>query len=143
MQAGLLLDSQDLKSERAASPEVASWVLALWTERLVGGEAGRADDPPAIALLVRLSPRAGYRVCRMAGLCKLILAGHRRIAMVPPATELAMNGSPAGLRKPIRSAELARRDVETGRSSRPAAARSQPRSACRPLPVLVTPSHFA
>ena len=59
MQAGLLLDSQDLDSERAAVPEVASWVMALWTERLVGGEAERADDPPALIVLGRLSPARG------------------------------------------------------------------------------------
>ena len=64
VQAGLLLDSQDLISERAAAPEVASWVMALWTERLVGGEAERADDPPALIVLGRLSPR---RVIASAG----------------------------------------------------------------------------
>ena len=75
LQTGLLLDSRDLVSERAAAPDVASWVMALWTERLVGGEAERADDLPAVIVLARLSPRAGYRLCRLAGLCKLILAG--------------------------------------------------------------------
>jgi hypothetical protein len=76
LQAGLLLDSQDLKSERPAAAEVTSWVMSLWTERLVGGEAERTDDPPAIIVLSRLSPRAGYRLCRLAGFCKLILADH-------------------------------------------------------------------
>ena len=58
VQAGLLLDSRDLQSERPAAAEVASWVMALWTERLVGGEAERADDSPALAVLVRLyAPR--------------------------------------------------------------------------------------
>jgi hypothetical protein len=75
LQAGLLLDSQDLISERAAAPAVTAWVMALWAERLVGGEAERADDPPAIVVLSRLSPRTGYRLCGVAGLCKLILAG--------------------------------------------------------------------
>jgi hypothetical protein len=75
LQAGLLLDSQDLASERPAAAEVARWVMALWSERLVGGEAERADDPAAIVLLSRLSPRSGYRLCRLAGLSKLILAG--------------------------------------------------------------------
>ena len=66
---------QDLTSERTPSPEVLNWALTLWTERLVGGEAERADDQPAIILLSRVSPRAGYRICRLAGLCKLIIAG--------------------------------------------------------------------
>jgi hypothetical protein len=74
VQAGLLLDSRDLTSERPASSEVASWVMALWTERLVGDEPERPDDPPALFVLVRLTPSAGYRVCRMAGFCKLVLA---------------------------------------------------------------------
>jgi hypothetical protein len=77
VQAGLLLDSQDLRSERSAAPEALAWVLGLWAERLVGGEAERADDPPAIIALSRLSPRAGYGLCRFAGFCKLLLAGRQ------------------------------------------------------------------
>jgi len=75
VQAGLLLDSQDLLSERAVAPEVLGWVLGLWTERLVGGEPERPDDPPAIRTLSCLSPRAGYGLCRLAGFCKMLLAG--------------------------------------------------------------------
>ena len=76
LQAGLLLDSRRPgPASRPAVPEVASWVMALWTERLVGGEAERADDSPAIIVLAGLSPRTGYRICRLAGFCKLILAG--------------------------------------------------------------------
>ncbi len=74
VQAGLLLDSRDLRSERPASPEVMDWILSLWSERLVGGEAERADDPPAIMVLSRLSLRTGYRLCRVAGLSKVLLA---------------------------------------------------------------------
>jgi hypothetical protein len=77
VQAGLLLDSQDLRSERTAAPEALSWVLGLWAERLVGGAAERSDDPPAIMALSRLSPRAGYGLCRLAGFCKLLLAGRQ------------------------------------------------------------------
>jgi len=77
VQAGLLLDSQDLLSERAVAPEFLGWVLGLWTERLVGGEPERPDDPPAIRALSCLSPRAGYGLCRLAGLCKMLLAGHK------------------------------------------------------------------
>jgi len=75
VQAGLLLDTQDLLSERRADAEVLGWVLGLWIERLVGGEPERSDDPPAIVALSRLSPRAGYGLCRLAGFCKMLLAG--------------------------------------------------------------------
>jgi hypothetical protein len=75
LQAGLLLDSEDLRSERPATPEVASWVMALWTERFLGGEPTHGQDPPAIAVLSGISLRAGYRLCRLAGLAKLIVAG--------------------------------------------------------------------
>jgi len=75
VQADLLLDSQDLVSERAGAPEVLSWALGLWTERLVGGEPELPDDPPVLIALTRFSPRAGYGLCRLAGLGKLALAG--------------------------------------------------------------------
>jgi hypothetical protein len=70
-----LLDSQDIRSERRAAPEALAWVLGLWCERLVGGEPERADDSPAIVALSRLSPRGGYGLCRLAGFCKMLLAG--------------------------------------------------------------------
>lgn len=119
VQAGLLLDSRDLVSERAADPEVASWVMELWTERLVGDEAERMDDSPAVAALVRLKPPAGYRLCRMAGFCKLILAGEPLVCR-GAATYQARHNWLAG-RLAEAGAELkavARRDVETSRSSR-------------------------
>ena len=75
LQAELLLDSQDLVSERPAAPEVLTWVLGLWTERLVGGEPEQPDDQPVIVALTRLSPRTGYRLCRLAGLAKLAMTG--------------------------------------------------------------------
>jgi hypothetical protein len=74
IQAGLLLDSQDLVTERPVQPMFRQWVMGLWTERLVGGEAARDDDPPALVALCGLSARAGYRLCRMAGMAKSILA---------------------------------------------------------------------
>ncbi len=74
IQAGLLLDGQDIVADHAVIPEFREWALGLWTERLVGGEAARSDDPPALIALCRFSPRASYRVCRMAGLGKLALA---------------------------------------------------------------------
>ena len=57
IQAGLLLDSQDLVTERPVHPMFRDWVMGLWTERLVGGEAARDDDPPALLAICGLSPR--------------------------------------------------------------------------------------
>jgi hypothetical protein len=74
VQAGLLLDGQDLQSDHAADPEVQEWVSSLWVERLVGGEPRRADDPPVIVVLTELSLRTGYRLCRLAGLAKVAWA---------------------------------------------------------------------
>jgi hypothetical protein len=75
LQAELLLDSQDLATDRAPSLPFLGWVLGLWLERLFGGEPERPDDPPAIIAMTRLSARAGYRLCRMVGLGKIWLAG--------------------------------------------------------------------
>jgi hypothetical protein len=72
---GLLLDSQDLAVERPVNPEVLSWILALWTERLVGGEPTRPDDPPALVVLSHLSLRESYRLCHVMGLAKRVLVG--------------------------------------------------------------------
>jgi hypothetical protein len=74
LQAELLLDSEDIRGERAADPACREWVLGLWTERLVGGERERADDPPAVVAMTRLSARAGYALCRAAGIGKMVLA---------------------------------------------------------------------
>jgi hypothetical protein len=74
LQAGLLLDSLDLATERPVGPMFHEWVMGLWTERLVGAQAARGDDPPALVAIWELSARAGYRLCRMAGLAKTILA---------------------------------------------------------------------
>jgi hypothetical protein len=75
LQGELLLDSEDLKSDRAAEPACREWALGLWTERLVGGEPSRRDDPPAIIAMTRLSARVGYGLCRAAGFAKMSLAG--------------------------------------------------------------------
>ncbi len=74
IQAGLLLDEQDIASDRPANPIVREWVMGLWTERLVGGEPVRSDDPPALFAVYGLSLSAGFRLCRMAGLCKMVIA---------------------------------------------------------------------
>ena len=61
--------------DRPADPEALAWVWSLWSERLVGGEPERADDPPVIVAMTGLSPRTGYHLCRLAGIIKRILAG--------------------------------------------------------------------
>jgi hypothetical protein len=118
LQNGLLLDSQDLRSERPASAEVVSWVLALWTERLVGGETQRSDDPPAIIALCRLSPRAGYRLCRLAGLCKLIVAGQQLSDPDRPSSGARREWLECRLPVNTDLQSIARLDVEAGRSSK-------------------------
>ncbi len=63
-----------LAPDRPPHPEVLEWVLALWAERLVGGEPERADDPPIIIALARLSPREAYRLSHEVGRTKRKLA---------------------------------------------------------------------
>ncbi len=75
LQGELLLDSQDILSERPGSPACRAQALSLWAERLVGGESNRQDDPPAVMAMTALSARAGYGLCRAAGLGKMMLAG--------------------------------------------------------------------
>jgi hypothetical protein len=77
IQAGLLLDGEDIASERPVHPIVREWVMGLWTERLLGDEPTRADDPPALVAVCGLSARAAYRLCRMAGLGKMLLAAEK------------------------------------------------------------------
>lgn len=60
--------------DRPPHPEVLDWVLALWTERLVGG-SDLDGDPPVIVGLMRTSPREAYRLWRGVGLVKSALAG--------------------------------------------------------------------
>ncbi len=116
LQNGLLLDSDDLKTERAPSPEVLSWVTALWTERLVGGETERPDDSLAVIVLTRLSPRSGYRLCHMAGLAKLVLTGQE------PGRSSGALARRQWLRDQLTAADaelvsLARQDLQSARSS--------------------------
>ena len=86
VQAGLLLDNDDLRVDRSADPEVLAWVWSLWSERLVGGEPERADDPPAIVAMTALSLRTGYQLCRLTGLAKRALAGQEGVvAATTPA----------------------------------------------------------
>ncbi len=89
---GLSLDAADLIGERPVDPDVLGWALVLWTERLVGGDPARRDDPPAIAVLSRLSPRSGYAMCRLAGqiMCRIggqpSVSGRRSAARCARAT---------------------------------------------------------
>jgi hypothetical protein len=78
VQEELLLDNDDLRGERPADAEVLAWACSLSTERLVGGEPQRADDPPVIVAIAGLSARDGYRLCRYAGEIKMAMAGQRR-----------------------------------------------------------------
>ena len=75
VQSELLLDNDDLRAERPADPEALAWACSLWTERLVGGDPRRADDPPVIVAMSGLPLGAAYRLCRYAGELKLAMAG--------------------------------------------------------------------
>ncbi len=79
---GLSLGADGLTGDRPVAPEVLGWAMVLWTERLVGGDPARTDNPPAIAVLSHLSPRSGYAICRLAGLIKCRIGGQ------PPIQEL-------------------------------------------------------
>jgi hypothetical protein len=59
----------------AAHREAAGWVMALWTERLVGGEPAGNDEPVAIQALTRLSLREVVRLVHAAGVARVVLAG--------------------------------------------------------------------
>jgi hypothetical protein len=72
--ATLKLTPGDLRPDRDPDPEVLSWVLSLWTERLVGGEPLCLDEPPVIVALASHSPIQRYRLCHAAGLAKIVLA---------------------------------------------------------------------
>lgn len=80
LQSELLLDNDDLRSERPADQEALAWACALWSERLVGGEPEPQSDPPVIAAMTGYSLPGCYRLCRYAGEIKLSLAGQRQAA---------------------------------------------------------------
>ncbi|MGO9468685.1 MAG: hypothetical protein ACLQIB_39845 [Isosphaeraceae bacterium] len=86
---GLSLAADDLAGERPVDPDVLGWALALWTERLVGGDPARTDDPAAIAVLCRLSPRSGYAICRLAGQIKCGIGGQPPVEGRPSAAQRA------------------------------------------------------
>jgi hypothetical protein len=74
VQAGLGLADADLQRDGKPHHEALRWVLSLWTERLVGDQPDRQDDPAVIVALTRLGPRGCYRLARAAGQVKWALA---------------------------------------------------------------------
>ncbi len=107
----LRADAPLVAPDRPPHPEILDWVLALWTERLVGG-ADRDDDPPVIVALTRLAPFAAFRLWRAVGLVKSALAGEADEPWVeerlgPPAPDVRAWAA--------RDAEAARRAGATGR----------------------------
>jgi hypothetical protein len=60
----------ELEPDRPPHPEAIKWVLALWSERLVGGLPRRDDDPPVIVALSRCTQRSLHRLFLMIGLAK-------------------------------------------------------------------------
>ncbi len=100
-------------------PQVLAWAL-LALDRAAGRRRARIrpDDPPVIAAMSGLSPRAGYRLCRYAGEIKLALGRPAARPEWPrrsrrrPVPEFAAIAAP-------------RRAVHPGR-------RSCPRDGCRP-----------
>ncbi|MGC8639271.1 MAG: hypothetical protein ACP5XB_05255 [Isosphaeraceae bacterium] len=65
----------DLEGGPPPNPEVLEWVLALWAERLVGGEPPQPAEPPVIFALSSLSSRLLYRLCQTIGVARTTLAG--------------------------------------------------------------------
>ncbi len=70
LRKGLAFSERDVESDHAPLTAALAWVSSLWTERLVGDLAERADDPPAIRILCGFSPSAAARLIRVAGLAK-------------------------------------------------------------------------
>ena len=74
----LNLDAAHLPDPPPGVPEAIGWVLALWTERLVGGEPVGENDPPVIVALAGLPAPQLFRLCHAAGLAKTALAADPR-----------------------------------------------------------------
>jgi len=68
------LEAADFPEAPPPVPEAIGWVLALWTERLVGGEPAGENDRPVIVALAGLPPPQLVRLCHAAGMAKLALA---------------------------------------------------------------------
>jgi hypothetical protein len=73
------LTTADLQTDRPINPEIAQFVLSLWTERLVGDGPSVEADLPAVTALVTLPPRRLARFVMLVGLAKLaMLAGSKQ-----------------------------------------------------------------
>jgi hypothetical protein len=82
VRAAFGIGAEELQGARLPDTEIARWVLALWSERLVGGEPLAADDPLVIVALAGLAPVGLYRLSYQAGLAKLVLAEDPEGALV-------------------------------------------------------------
>jgi hypothetical protein len=67
--------SGGLTTENAIDTDSESWAFTLWTERLVGGEPVHHDDAQAIMALANPARSISYRLCYLAGLAKVVIAG--------------------------------------------------------------------
>jgi hypothetical protein len=103
----------DLAPDRDPDPEVRAWVLALWAERVVGGEPLRADEPPAIVALAGPRPVARFRLFHAAGLAKIAMADLDPTGPAGPLRRdrLSWLGSRLGTTDP-RARDWARRDLD-------------------------------
>src|SRR5262249_18311516 len=82
--------------------------------RLVRSEAERADDSPAIVVLSRLSLRNAYRLCRTAGMCKLVLASREPAGDLKPSQRARWGWLRASLASTVEDARTqASRDVQS------------------------------
>lgn len=108
------LPEQALDGGRVLDPEVASWVRALWTERLVGGEPVCHDEPPVIIAVASLSNLERYRLCQAAGLAKRLLAAELKPLTSGRPTVQARSDWLVGRLKSLdaRAHEWARREVQ-------------------------------
>jgi hypothetical protein len=68
------LSEADLAPDHPADAGACGVALALWTERLVGDVPAREGDPAAILALATLGAVGLYRLLRLCGLAKQILA---------------------------------------------------------------------
>jgi hypothetical protein len=100
--------------DRDPDSEVTSWVLALWTERLVGGEPVGHDEPLVIIALAGFSNLERYRLCQTVGLAKMILAaGLELLAAGAPAVQARSLWLGERLKSvDARAQEWARREVQ-------------------------------
>jgi hypothetical protein len=78
------LTTADLQTDRPINPEIAQFVLSLWTERLVGDGPSVEADLPAVTALVTLPPRRLPRLLKLASndWTSARQAGHHAVAIL-------------------------------------------------------------